>query len=69
MGFDNISLSTMTVPSLTTISQPSFQIGQQSCDILINQIENPAGAIKHVILDTELVIRDSTGHRAAQSRG
>lgn len=67
MGFDNISLSTMTVPSLTTISQPSFQIGQQSCDILINQIENPASAIKHVILNTELVIRDSTGHRAAHA--
>lgn len=60
IGFDNISLATMTVPSLTTVSQPSFQIGQQSCDILINQIENPASAIKRVILNTELIVRDST---------
>lgn len=60
IGFDNISLATMTVPSLTTVSQPSFQIGQQSCDILINQIENPASSIKRVILNTELIVRDST---------
>lgn len=60
IGFDNIPLATMTVPSLTTISQPSFQIGQQACDLLINQIENPSSTIKQVILNTELIVRDST---------
>lgn len=60
VGFDNTDLATMTVPSLTTINQPSFQIGQQSCDILINLIENPETSVKHVILNTDLIVRGST---------
>ncbi len=60
VGFDNIDLSTMTIPPLTTIKQPSFQIGQQACEMLLNQIENPSITPKHVILDTELIVRGST---------
>lgn len=60
VGFDNTNLAIMTVPSLTTVNQPSFQIGQQSCDILINQIENPETTVKHVILNTDLIVRGST---------
>lgn len=60
VGFDNIDLASMTVPPITTIKQPSFQIGQQSCELLINQIENPYVSTKHVVLNTELIVRDST---------
>lgn len=60
VGFDNVYLSTMTVPSLTTVSQPSYQIGLQSGNLLIDQIEGEPILNYHVVLSTELIVRGST---------
>lgn len=60
IGFDNIDLSKMVVPSLTTISQPKRQIGHQSCELLLDLIENPSSPTQHILLNTELIVRDST---------
>ena len=61
IGFDNVETSRITTPALTTISQPAFQLGQQSCAMLIEKILNPAQTSnRHLLLDTELIIRDST---------
>lgn len=60
IGFDNVETSRITTPALTTISQPAFQLGQQSCAMLIDKITNPYTANKHMMLDTELIIREST---------
>ena len=58
--FDNIDLSKMVVPSLTTINQPKKQLGHQACEMLINLIENPSTPTQHILLDTELSVRSST---------
>lgn len=60
IGFDNIELASMSVPSITTIDQPSYQLGYQSCELLIEKITNPDIPTKKIYLDTELVVRDST---------
>lgn len=60
VGFDNIELSLMSTPTLTTVEQPTFQIGFQSCEILINKIKKPDTIDKQVILDTQLIVREST---------
>lgn len=60
IGFDNIDLSKMVVPSLTTISQPKRQMGHQSCELLLDLIENPSSPTQHILLNTELIVRDST---------
>lgn len=60
IGFDNIELTTMVQPSLTTIDQPSYQIGYQSCELLVEKIINPNSAPKRITLETELIIREST---------
>ncbi len=60
MGFDNIDVSLMTTPCLSTVSQPIFQLGAQSCNLLLDLIENKPIVDKHIILNTELVIREST---------
>ena len=60
IGFDNIDLSKLVVPSLTTISQPKRQIGHQSCELLLDLIENPSSPTQHILLNTELIVRDST---------
>lgn len=58
IGFDKISFSNMTYPTLTTISQPMYQMGSMSVNMLINKINGKK--TESVILDHELVIREST---------
>lgn len=60
IGFDNIDLTTMIEPSLTTIDQPTYQIGYQSCELLVEKIQYPNSSTKKILLETELIIRDST---------
>lgn len=60
IGFDNIDISMMTTPSITTVSQPCFQIGYAACDMLIDLISNPSTVSKTILLNTELIVREST---------
>ena len=60
IGFDNIETSRMTQPPITTIAQPGFQMGQQACSILVEKIGNPDLPHRHILLNTELIIRSST---------
>ncbi len=60
-GFDNITLSEFCCPSLTTIHIPRTEIGR----LVVNGlVPDPAGAPpspRHIFLDPELVVRESTG--------
>lgn len=60
IGFDNIELSSMVDPPITTIEQPGQQIGYQGCELLIEKINNPQTPVKKIFLDTELIVRKST---------
>ncbi len=60
VGFDNIDFSAMTSPSLTTVSQPSFQQGYSACELLMEMIENPSITPRSLLLDAELIVREST---------
>lgn len=61
MGFDDIPLSVMVSPAISTVRQPTYQMGAQACNILIDQIENPQERQNTVtILNTDLIIRGST---------
>ncbi|MFT4413716.1 LacI family DNA-binding transcriptional regulator [Fredinandcohnia humi] len=58
VGFDKISFSNMTNPTLTTIAQPMYQMGVTAADMLINRIKG--NKVESIVLDHELVIREST---------
>lgn len=60
IGFDNIDISSMTVPSLTTIDQPRMRLGLIACELLIEKISSPSIPNKTILLDTELIVREST---------
>lgn len=60
VGFDNIELSVMCDPKITTVEQPAFDIGLQACELLIEKISNPSFTDKQIILNTELIVREST---------
>ena len=59
-GFDDIDFTGYTTPSITTVRQPSYQLGYLSAEILIDKIEKKNTSVQHIILDTELIVREST---------
>lgn len=60
VGFDDIPLSTLVEPTLTTIRQPKYEIGTQSMNMLLDLIEGGENTRQQVVLEHELVVRDST---------
>lgn len=64
IGFDNIRLSAMYEPSLSTISLPIVQMGEESVKLLVSAINKNDARNKMVILRNELVVRNSTDKNA-----
>ncbi|GGW14000.1 LacI family DNA-binding transcriptional regulator [Streptomyces capoamus] len=60
IGFDDFPLAQSTKPRLTTVRQPLEEIGRAMVRLLIEEMEEPAVAWRHVILRTELVVRESS---------
>lgn len=60
MGFDNIPLTLMVTPSLTTVSQPCYEMGVEATKLLLEIIRGKKTAKSKIILGTEIVVREST---------
>ena len=58
VGFDGTELADMI--SLTTIEQPSRDIGRKAVDLLLNKIDNPAAPTERVMMDWRFISRAST---------
>lgn len=63
-GYDNIYLSNVTCPKLTTVAQPTYEMGCESTKMLINLIEKKEIVEKKVILSSEIKIRESVTKRS-----
>jgi LacI family transcriptional regulator len=60
VGFDDIPLAKFSTPALTTITQPTSQIGIITANYLLKRIRNQNLPPEQQILKTELVIRHTT---------
>ena len=62
VGFSNNRITSLVDPPMTTVNQPSFDMGKKSAEVLIELIENndDKNSNKTIVLDTELIIRSST---------
>jgi LacI family transcriptional regulator len=61
IGFDDLPVASLSDFRLTTVRQPIIQFGGTAVDVLIDLIENGSKPTRRIILETELVIRDSCG--------
>jgi len=61
VGFDDIPLGGLSTVPLTTIRQPITKFGVKAVELLIDLIENGTTPPKQIIMDAELIIRDSYG--------
>jgi LacI family transcriptional regulator len=62
-GFDDISVSRHVSPPLTTVRQPSQQLGSAAVDALLNLVDGKGDDPTDVVLPTRVVIRASCGCR------
>lgn len=61
VGFDNIKLSAIYDPGITTIAQPMFEMGKKAMELLLEQINGVEMTKRQYVLENELIIRDSCG--------
>lgn len=61
IGFDDIPQSMFTVPRLTTIRQPLAAMGELAAKTLLKKITDGEMGPKALYMDTELIVRESTG--------
>jgi LacI family repressor for deo operon, udp, cdd, tsx, nupC, and nupG len=59
-GFDDIPMSAFVNPPLTTIHQPIYDIGRETCSMLIDIINDRTLANGKKILSPELIVRKSS---------
>jgi len=59
IGFDNTELSSVMSPRLTTMAQPIEDIAEVATRQLLQRIEHTDSAVRKIILDPRIVIRDT----------
>jgi DNA-binding LacI/PurR family transcriptional regulator len=62
VGFDDIPQSRYVDPPLTTIRLPAYDLGYQAGGMLTRLIETPQDGVGSLLLETELIVRQSSGH-------
>lgn len=62
VGFDDIMVAAGTSPALTTVHVPKLEMGIQAVRLLFDCIEHPQSDLQTRIIDTNLLIRDSTNN-------
>lgn len=61
LGFDNIDMCRVVQPTLTTLAQPSEEMGAAAAEMLIGMIEGGIGKNRRqLFFDPELLVREST---------
>lgn len=61
VGFDDIPAAAFHYPSLTTIRQPLYKMGEIAVDLLVAQLEHKQHSQKEIAVQPEIVVRESTG--------
>jgi len=64
-GFDDIEAASQLDPPLTTVRQPLYKMGEKAAKLLFNLLNNQKNAPRKILLDTQLVIRESCGEYKA----
>jgi len=62
-GFDNMPWTRLMDPGLTVIAQPTYEIGREAIELLLQRISAPDKVTRQLVLRGELVERGSSAPR------
>lgn len=60
MGFDDISMATGSIISISTVHQPRYSLGYHAFELLWQELQKPTAEKKQMILPTKMIFREST---------
>ena len=63
IGFDNIELTTVVSPMLSTVSKPHYEMAQHISEQLIRIIQGETIPLPHTVVEPELILRETTRKR------
>lgn len=63
VGFDDMPWAAELFSPLTTVTQPTYELGQEAVRVLLQRRSDPAAPVRTIALRTSLTIRDSCGAR------
>jgi DNA-binding LacI/PurR family transcriptional regulator len=69
MGMDNASLAGMTVPALTTLTQPFEEMCRRAVELVVAMRAGEEIDRSRVVLAPDIIVRESTGRPAARRQG
>lgn len=58
-GFDDLEFADLISPSLSSVRQPGYLLGTTAAKLLLARVGGESGPPKHIVLETELKIRES----------
>lgn len=59
VGFDDIELSRMVTPTLTTVHVQKKQMGIRAMQRLLYRMSHPNDSVERIVMDVEVIVRDS----------
>ncbi len=59
-GFDDLRFAAYCTPTLTTVAQPTVEIGEVAMRLMMGLLADEASEPEHIVLPYQLVIRDSS---------
>ncbi|WP_085507029.1 LacI family DNA-binding transcriptional regulator [Thalassobacillus devorans] len=64
IGIDDVSFASFYTPTLTTVAQPTFEMGKKAADILLANIldKKAEGSLSEYCFEPKLIVRDSVGY-------
>ncbi len=65
-AFDAINWMSLIKPELTVVAQPTYQLGQAAANLLLQRLEDHTRPVQEVILQTQLLIRQSCAHHTTE---
>lgn len=60
VGYDDIYMSRMIDPELSTVNQPKYNMGYKAAELLIKMLSDEKIENSEIILDTKLIVRGTT---------
>ncbi len=63
VGFDDIPWADLVRPALTTVGQPTYELGRAAAQLLAERIADPEKQAATVVLNTELHVRHTSRRR------
>ncbi|MDQ1300838.1 MAG: LacI family transcriptional regulator [Chloroflexota bacterium] len=60
VGFDDIAMAALTIPALTTVAQPAYEMGAKAAEMLRLRFQQPDLPPQQALLRSSLVVRQST---------